>query len=104
MAPTAVFTFDNIQDAEEVYQRCVLITGRCHKSTSDEAFVEIQSRNKGDETTFPNQRWPMCQGYFRALVYLTPGRNYLFFKGQDTKGNCDSQGKVCLWSCRSLRG
>lgn len=92
--PSASFTFDNIQDAEEVYQRCVLVTGRCHRTTAHDAFVEVQTRNKGDQTTFPAQRWPMCQGYFRALVHLTPGRNYLYFSAEDSQAKCEAQGKV----------
>lgn len=99
MVATPTFTFDNIQDAEEVYQRCVLITGRCAGSTSDDALVEVETKNKGHVTTFPTQRWPMCQGYFRALVYLSPGRNYLFFRGIDKQQKpkkADAHGKVCF--------
>ena len=94
MMPSGFFTFDNISDAEEVHQRCVLITGRCLKTSRPDGFVDIETRNKGDETTFPTQRWPMCQGYWRALVYLSPGRNYLFFKNAGEPGGCDAQGKV----------
>ena len=77
-----MFSFDNIQNGEEVYQRCVLITGRCEnieQAGSSEPCVSVTTSSPSGESTFPEQRWPICQGWFKALVLLNPGANTLGF-------------------------
>ncbi|KAK0636797.1 putative peptidase family-domain-containing protein [Bombardia bombarda] len=65
---------DNINDGDEVFQRCVLVTGRLQDEESNDHVV-VETLNETGETIFPKQQWPMCQGYFKALVMLSPGQN-----------------------------
>lgn len=79
----AMFVLDNIQHGDEVHQRCVLISGRCSAALAehdDDGFVEIETKNDAGKTTFPEQRWPMCRGWFKALVILAPGPNKIIFR------------------------
>jgi len=67
-------------DAEvsEVYQRCVLISGKCSTDAAlgnDQGYVVVQTNDTDDQSQFPEQRWPMCRGHFKALVLLSPGLN-----------------------------
>lgn len=72
-----MLTVDNIQDGEEVYQRCVLITGRI--DAFEDSHVQISTLSNTGKTLFPDQQWPTCEGYFKALVMLSPGNNKLVF-------------------------
>jgi hypothetical protein len=75
-----MFTLNNIQDGEEVYQRCVLISGKCLSDVKPDDHVVVETKNEAGELVFPDQRWPMYQGVFKALVMLTPGPNTIIFK------------------------
>ncbi|KAF7554334.1 hypothetical protein G7Z17_g2941 [Cylindrodendrum hubeiense] len=78
-----MFTFDNIQDDEEVFQRCVLISGRCEAvAEGSDTFIQVETRSNGDEISFPTQKWPMSHGWFKALVILTPGVNSIRFMSE----------------------
>ncbi|KAH8893062.1 hypothetical protein GQ53DRAFT_861482 [Thozetella sp. PMI_491] len=77
-----MFVLDNIQDGEEVHQRCVLISGRRQNAAND-GFVEIETTDDAGQVLFPEQRWPMCQGWFKGLVMLAPGANRLVFRSGD---------------------
>ncbi|KAK0639747.1 putative peptidase family-domain-containing protein [Cercophora newfieldiana] len=65
---------DNVQDGEEVYQRCLLLTGRC-TGAPDDSHVHITTLSDADKPLFPAQQWPMHQGHFKALLLLAPGNN-----------------------------
>lgn len=69
---------DNIQDGEQVHQRCVLVRGRVHHAINNSVQVSIS--DEAGATTFPGQRWPVCQGIFRVMLMLSPGTNVVQFK------------------------
>lgn len=69
-----MFVLNNVDDGEEVYQRCVLVSGMI-VACPDEGFVQISTRSDSDATLFPDQRWPLVKGHFKALLMLTPGTN-----------------------------
>ncbi|KAM7191682.1 putative peptidase family domain containing protein [Rhypophila sp. PSN 637] len=62
----------NIQNGEEIYQRCVLAIGQC--GDDDTMSVTISTVDDGGKTIFPDQQWPV-EGDFRALLILAPGNN-----------------------------
>ncbi|KAK4173667.1 putative peptidase family-domain-containing protein [Triangularia setosa] len=69
-----MFTLDNFKTGvvEQVYQRCILITGTTD-TTTDHILLKSESRrNKPAEL---EQQWPVSNGHFKALVLLTPGMN-----------------------------
>lgn len=71
-----MFTLDNVSDGEVVHQRCVLFTGRCAaKDEKSPAYVRVETKDGAGLALFPEQRWPVCQGWFKALLILTPGEN-----------------------------
>lgn len=79
-----MFALDNVQDGEVVYQRCVLVTGRCEASQKRGAYVRIETKDDAGADLFPEQQWPMCLGWFKALLILTPGENIITItSGQD---------------------
>jgi hypothetical protein len=69
-----MFTLHNIQDGDEVYQRCVLVSGHVN-SFAEEGHVSIETRSASGNPVFPAQQWPVCRGTFKALLMLTPGEN-----------------------------
>lgn len=79
-----MFALDNVKDGEVVYQRCVLVTGRCEASQNRDAYVRIETTDDAGAALFPEQQWPMCLGWFKALLILTPGENIITItSGQD---------------------
>ncbi|POS69626.1 metallopeptidase [Diaporthe helianthi] len=73
-----MFTLNNIRDGEVVHQRCVLVTGRCEANGEKRnTYVCIETKDGAGRDIFPEQRWPMCQGWFKALLILTPGENLI---------------------------
>ncbi|KAK0384866.1 hypothetical protein NLU13_7344 [Sarocladium strictum] len=75
MRPAIVL--DNIENQETVHQRCLLITGRCQSVAVDEGHVEVAVSDQRGRLRFPEQRWPMFQGHFKALTILQPGNNVI---------------------------
>lgn len=71
----------------EVYQRCILVSGQCTTNAAIEdevGSVVAQVRDSADASLFPEQRWPMCRGNFKALVLLSTGLNRVIITtGQD---------------------
>lgn len=79
-----MFTLDNVQDGEVVHQRCVLVTGRCEANQKRSAYVRIETKDDAGSALFPEQQWPMCHGWFKALLVLTSGENIInITSGQD---------------------
>ncbi|KAL2187683.1 hypothetical protein L209DRAFT_753780 [Thermothelomyces heterothallicus CBS 203.75] len=74
-------------EVTEVYQRCILVSGRCSTSLAleqDEGYIRVETNDDSDQTLFPEQRWPMCRGHFKALVLLSPGINKIIItSGED---------------------
>lgn len=70
-----MFKLHNINDGEDIYQRCLLITGQCEESNQQDTFVQVNTTNESGIETFPSHRWPLCGGWFKCLVLLTPGKN-----------------------------
>ncbi|KAH8174076.1 peptidase family protein [Sarocladium implicatum] len=76
----ATITLDNLESHETVHQRVLLITGRCSDATANDDFIRFWvSDPEFVRTKFPEQRWPMCQGHFKALAVLEPGENVITF-------------------------
>lgn len=78
-----MFQFDNFTTGEspeihEVYQRCILLSGKCDteiECENDDSHVRVETKDEAGQPLFPEQRWPMSRGSFKALVLLTPGLN-----------------------------
>lgn len=79
-----------IDEVEEVHQRCFLLSGKCVASTEPtsgtggdfvvvepkpSSFVLVHVEDEHGNTGFPDQRWPLSLGQFKALVMLSPGLN-----------------------------
>jgi hypothetical protein len=67
-------------EVSEVYQRCVLVSGKVHCGSQvalekADSYITTQVLDDNKQPLFPQQRWPMHHGYFKALVLLSPGRN-----------------------------
>ncbi|KAK4156560.1 putative peptidase family-domain-containing protein [Chaetomidium leptoderma] len=84
-----LYNFPTGQDAEvsEVYQRCVLVSGNVKSSNSareenDEGYVVVETNDNSNNPLFPEQRWPTCGGYFKALALLSPGLNQIIIKSE----------------------
>ncbi|KAK0622752.1 putative peptidase family-domain-containing protein [Immersiella caudata] len=69
-----MFVLDNVQDGEDIHQRCLLITGHCTDAPED-SHITISTVTDSNKTIFPDQQWPMHRGYFKALLLLNPGNN-----------------------------
>ncbi|KAH6843316.1 putative peptidase family-domain-containing protein [Chaetomium sp. MPI-CAGE-AT-0009] len=70
----------------EVYQRCVLVSGRCNTESAQEqedGHVLVETSDESGKTLFPEQRWPMCHSRFKALLLLSPGLNKITITAQD---------------------
>lgn len=73
-----MFALDNVQDGEVFHQRCVLVTGRCEATSQQRnAYLRIETKDDVGCDLFPEQQWPMCNGWFKALLILTPGANII---------------------------
>ncbi|KAK3386197.1 putative peptidase family-domain-containing protein [Podospora didyma] len=77
-----MFKLANIQDGNEVFQRCLLVRGHANVDGGDS--VSVETKNEAGRIIFPRQRWPMCQGWFKALLMLSPGQNTIVFTGEAT--------------------
>lgn len=91
-----MLSLDNLSDGEVIIQRALLVHGRCPPALDDDSLdshVIVRqtvpgavtatdgTRDKSDKPwEFPEQRWPMCRGYFKALIILSPGPNNLSFQ------------------------
>ncbi|KAK4147361.1 putative peptidase family-domain-containing protein [Dichotomopilus funicola] len=74
-------------EVTEVYQRCILVSGTCSTTSSleqDEGSVVVNVSDDGGQPLFSEQRWPMCQGNFKALVLLSPGPNKITVTTKDS--------------------
>ena len=71
----------------EVYQRCILVSGKCTTNAAiedEDCSVVAHVEDGANASLFPEQRWPMCRGNFKALVLLSPGVNKVIITaGQD---------------------
>ncbi|KAK4199482.1 putative peptidase family-domain-containing protein [Triangularia verruculosa] len=65
----------DINKVEEVHQRSFLISGKCGGDHQQNSFVSIQVVDERANSVFPEQRWPLSLGRFKALVLLAPGLN-----------------------------
>ncbi|KAK4182430.1 putative peptidase family-domain-containing protein [Podospora australis] len=85
-----MFQIDNfkLDEVEEVYQRCLIITGKCTDdyvsvNVDDSVVVEprkndhvvVKITDSFNQPSFPDQKWPYSRGYFKALLMLSPGIN-----------------------------
>ncbi|KAK4238137.1 putative peptidase family-domain-containing protein [Achaetomium macrosporum] len=74
----------------EVYQRCILVSGKCDAAIAqekDDGYVVVEVKDDANQSSFPEQRWPICRGYFKALVLISPGLNRVIINTiQDNDG------------------
>ncbi|KAK7704173.1 hypothetical protein SLS64_008731 [Diaporthe eres] len=76
--PLPDLVFENFQNEETVYQRCVIIKAR-YSPVDNSPFmvtVEQKSPSSGDEL-YPAQTWPVAGGHTKIIVMLSPGNNEL---------------------------
>lgn len=80
-------------EAQEVHQRCILVSSKCNTAPAcerDDGYVVVQVTDDAGQPLFPEQRWPIRRGYFKALVLLSPGRNNITIT-PDQDGACRAQ-------------
>lgn len=96
-------------EVSEVYQRCVLVSGKCNTDSARElndGHVVVETGDGFGKTLFPEQRWPMCHGHFKALLLLSPGLNKITITTQDdirteVQSLAFLSGIIFLQACRS---
>lgn len=72
--------FWNLSSGETVSQRITIVIGETRNKCDGSIIVH---HHLG---TFPSQRWPVNDGWFRALVHLEPGPNRLQFVLESERG------------------
>ncbi|KAH0441175.1 zinc metalloproteinase [Colletotrichum camelliae] len=72
----ARLTIENFHDGETVHQRCIIIKGFYCTTVPWYDFVTISSSD-GTIKTFPPQTWPLDASRFKAIAFLSPGKNIL---------------------------
>ncbi|KAK4205428.1 putative peptidase family-domain-containing protein [Triangularia verruculosa] len=74
MPSTMPFTIDNFDtdSVVQVHQRCILITGTTDTTAS---HISVKSQVGRGQSATPDQRWPVSNGHFKALVLLASGMN-----------------------------
>lgn len=65
---------ENVENGETIHQRCLLIKGRGSPSQEYNEYLSVAVTDSFGIAS-PPQTWPMSQGYFKALVLLSPGNN-----------------------------
>ena len=64
---------------DTVYQRCLLLKGHFTKSMEvtreKNDSITISVADNSGQPSFPAQTWPVTNDQFKALVFLSPGRN-----------------------------
>ena len=64
---------------DTVYQRCLLLKGHFANSTGlsreKKDSVAISVADSSGQCSFPAQNWPVTNDQFKALVFLSPGKN-----------------------------
>ncbi|KAF2400432.1 hypothetical protein EJ06DRAFT_430175 [Trichodelitschia bisporula] len=70
----------NVEDDEVIFQRCLLLTGRCENLADDASdpsstYILVRTLSSEGAELFPDQTWPLARGYFKALLFLSPGEN-----------------------------
>ncbi|KAK3303660.1 putative peptidase family-domain-containing protein [Chaetomium strumarium] len=77
----------------EVYQRCILVSGKSNDAgalENGDGNVVVEVKDEVNRSSFLVQRWPMCRGYFKALVLLSPGLNkVLISTAPDSNGSTE---------------
>jgi len=58
------------------FQRSLLVIGRC-TIFSYEDFITVSTADAANFPAFPAQNWPVSEGYFKSLVILFPGVNFI---------------------------
>ncbi|KAL2134850.1 hypothetical protein VTI74DRAFT_10656 [Chaetomium olivicolor] len=99
-----MFTLDNFETGQhtavqDVYQRCVLLSGKCSSSAAldnDDGYIVVETRDDAGYPSFPEQRWPMCRGYFKALVLLSPGTNKVVIRYDQNEDQDGCQTELSL--------
>ncbi|KAI8306847.1 putative zinc metalloproteinase [Colletotrichum sp. SAR11_59] len=72
----ARLTIENFYDGETIHQRCIIIKGIYSTTVPWNDFVTISSSD-GTTRTFPPQTWPLDASRFKAIAFLSPGKNIL---------------------------
>ncbi|KAI8218685.1 putative zinc metalloproteinase [Colletotrichum sp. SAR 10_86] len=72
----ARLTIENFYNGETVHQRCIIIKGIYSTTVPWNDFVTISSSD-GTTKTFPPQTWPLDASRFKAIAFLSPGKNIL---------------------------
>lgn len=64
----------SISDGSWVHQKVLLIFGECADTARP---IDGSLSVNHQQESFPPTQWPVCDSYFKALVYLQPGPNRL---------------------------
>ncbi|KAK7228199.1 hypothetical protein V2G26_000369 [Clonostachys chloroleuca] len=87
-----MFTLHNIRDGEVVHQKSLLLIGRYNSPRDRDGHVQVQTANEAGRQTFPTHSWPVCDGWFKCLAILSPGKNIIHLR---VAGGGDSV-RVCV--------
>ncbi|KAJ4288701.1 hypothetical protein N0V88_007234 [Collariella sp. IMI 366227] len=94
-----IFELDSFDTGEhaavhDVYQRCVLLSGKCktdEAQNNNDSYVVIKTNDNAGHPLCPEQRWPMCGGDFKALVLLSPGLNNIVISSDQHGSSCRTE-------------
>ncbi|KAG6362630.1 hypothetical protein INS49_007722 [Diaporthe citri] len=75
--PLLHLVFDNVQDDETIYQRCVIIKARYSPIDKSPSMTTVQQMSPSGDELYPPQTWPVAEGYTKIIVMLNPGFNVL---------------------------
>lgn len=97
-----MFTLHNVHDGEVVYQKSIIIIGRYDSRNVSDGHVQIETSNEGGRQTFPTHRWPVCDGWFKCLVILSPGKNVIQLRIAGDSEDTTKASQSTLVSCYAI--
>ncbi|KIV96895.1 hypothetical protein PV10_00709 [Exophiala mesophila] len=79
--PTSVYApkITSVLDNSVVYSKVLLINGEIGDPQQRALDGHLTIHHDKEGQAFPSTSWPVCDSYFKALVYLSPGWNRIRF-------------------------
>ncbi|KAG8157181.1 hypothetical protein KVR01_012889 [Diaporthe batatas] len=69
--------FENVEDGEVIYQRCLIIKARFSPPADAPSMVTVEQSSEPFDALFPPQTWPVEDGNTKMIVMLSVGVNHL---------------------------
>ncbi|KAJ0120753.1 zinc metalloproteinase [Diaporthe amygdali] len=72
-----ILLFENVEEGEVIYQRCLIIKARYTPVANAPATVTIEHKSPSGDELYPTQTWPVAEGHTKIIAMLSPGFNTL---------------------------